>query len=279
MRTTIQDIQAMKGRGERIPMLTAYDFTTARLVEAAGIRFVLVGDSGGQWLLGHPTTVPVTLDEMVFMTRSVVRGSNQALVVGDLPFLSYGNPTQAQHSAARLMQEGGCQAVKLEGGQVVVPTVRHLVAFGVPVMGHLGYTPQSVHTLGAFRTQGKEAPAARRLLDDALALEAAGAFAVVLELVPTDLARAISERLRIPTIGIGAGVGCDGQVQVIHDLLGLLEDFLPRHAHRFGEVGAAIRQAVGDYIAAVQDQSFPTAAHSSKIAPDELARALAGAGE
>ncbi|MBA3945574.1 MAG: 3-methyl-2-oxobutanoate hydroxymethyltransferase [Herpetosiphonaceae bacterium] len=275
MRTTIQDLAAMKRRGERIPMLTAYDYTTARLVEAAGVRLILVGDSGGQWMLGHPTTVQVTLDEMVLLTRSVVRGTSEALVVGDLPFMSYGTPEQALTSAARLMQEGGCQAVKLEGGRAVAETVRRLTDFGAPVMGHLGYTPQSVNVLGNARAQGKAAGTARRLLDDALALEAAGAFAVVLELVPTDLAHAISTRLHVPTIGIGAGPGCDGQVQVLHDMLGLLEDFIPRHAQRFGNLAEATKTAVSDYIAAVREGTFPTTAHAGKIAPDELAAALA----
>ncbi len=275
MRTTIQDLAAMKRRGERIPMLTAYDYTTARLVEAAGVRLMLVGDSGGQWMLGHPTTVEVTLDEMVLMTRSVVRGTRDALVVGDLPFMTYATPEQALFGAARLMQEGGCQAVKLEGGAAVAATVRRLTDFGAPVMGHLGYTPQSVNVLGNFRAQGKEAATARRLIDDALALEAAGAFAIVLELVPTDLAAAITSRLRVPTIGIGAGPGCDGQVQVLHDMLGLLDDFLPRHAQRFGNLAAATKAAAADYITAVHDGTFPTADHASKIAPDELTAALA----
>lgn len=273
MRTTIHDLRAMKRRGERIVMLTTYDFTTARIVESAGVRLILVGDSGGQWTLGHPTTVPVTLDEMVIMTRSVVRGTQNALVVGDLPFASYATPEQALHSAARLMQEAGCQAVKLEGGAHVAAMVRRLTEFGIPVMGHLGYTPQSVNVLG-ISAQGKEAQAARRLIQDALLLQEAGAFAIVLELVPTALARAITERLQVPTIGIGAGPDTDGQVQVLHDMLGLLEEFLPRHAHRFGNVAEAIRTAVGEYVAAVQSGAFPTAANAPKIAAGELASAL-----
>ncbi len=273
MRTTIHDIQTLKDRGEPIVMLTAYDYTTAQLIERAGIRCILVGDSGGQWVLGHPNTVHVTLDEMALLVRSVARGTEEALIVGDLPFMTYATPEQALQSGARLMQ-AGCQAVKLEGGAVVAEAVRQLVAFGVPVMGHLGFTPQSLNTLGNFRAQGKAAADARRLLADALALEAAGAFAVVLELVPADLAAAITARLRIPTIGIGAGAGCSGQVQVVHDILGLLEDFVPRHAQRFGDVAGVLRAAVQSYADAVRAGTFPTAAHSSKIAADQLAAAL-----
>src|SRR5919112_6032621 len=198
MRLTIRDIQRLKDTGERIPMLTAYDYTTAQMVDAAGVPLILVGDSLGMVVLGYSSTVPVTLDDMLHHAKAVVRGAQRALVVGDLPFLTYTTPEQALHSAGRLLQEAGCQAVKLEGGTAVAPTVQRLVAAGVPVMGHLGYTPQSVNTLGA-RVQGRSLDAARQLLADALALEAAGAFALVLELVPAQLAQAGTARARGPT--------------------------------------------------------------------------------
>ncbi len=274
MRVSIQDIQAMKGRGERIPMVTAYDYTTAQMVEAAEIPLVLVGDSLGMVVLGYSSTVPVTIDDIIHHTRAVVRGTAQALVVGDLPFLTYTSAEQALHNAGRLLQEAGCQAVKLEGGAAVAPIVERLTAAGVPVMGHLGFTPQSENTLGR-RVQGKTAAAARQLVQDALALEQAGAFAVVLELIPALLAEAVTARLRIPTIGIGAGAGCDGQVQVIHDLLGLYTDYVPRHAKRYRSLADEIRNAVAEYAAEVRGGSFPTAQHGSKIDQATLHEALA----
>jgi 3-methyl-2-oxobutanoate hydroxymethyltransferase len=278
MRTTILDLQKMKRDGRRIAMLTAYDVTSARIADLAGVPVLLVGDSLGMVVLGHDTTLPVTVDDMVRHTGAVVRGSANALVVADLPFLSYANEADAVRAAGRLMQEGGAQAVKLEGAGGNLPIVRRLVELGAPVMGHLGYTPQSTHQIGV-RVQGKSASAARALIDDALALEAAGCFAVVLELVPAPLAAAISQRLSIPTIGIGAGAGCDGQVQVWHDLLGLWGDATPRHARRFAELGQTIETALKDYVAAVADGSFPTSAHSAAMSPEALAEALASAGE
>lgn len=275
MRISIQDIQAMKKRGERIPMVTTYDYTTAQMVEAADVPLILVGDSLGMVVLGHSSTVPVTLDDIVHHTKAVIRGTSRALVVGDLPFLTYASPEQALHNAGRLLQEGGCQAIKLEGGTAFAPTVERLTGAGIPVMGHLGYTPQSVNTLGQ-RVQGKTSNAARQLVQDALALEQAGAFAIVLELIPAPLALAITERLRIPTIGIGAGIGCDGQVQVIHDLLGLYTDHVPRHAKRYRNLADEIRSAVAEYAAEVRDGSFPTATHSSKMDEAALRDALAG---
>jgi len=267
----------MKQRGERIPMLTAYDYTTAQIVDAAGVPLILVGDSLGMVVLGYPSTVAVTLDDIVHHARAVVRGSQRALVIGDLPFLTYTSPEQALISAGRLLQEAGCQAVKLEGGAAVAPIVERLVSAGIPVMGHLGYTPQSVNAIGA-RVQARKADSARKLLDDALALERAGAFAVVLELIPAPLAAAVSERLRVPTIGIGAGAGCDGQVQVIHDLLGLYTDFVPRHAKQYRRLADEIRAAVGEYADEVRAGSFPTAAQSAKMDEAELREALSGDG-
>ena len=263
MRTTIRQIQAMKQRGRRIPMLTAYDYTSARLIEAAGVHFILVGDSMGMVMLGYDSTLPVTLDAIIHHAGAVVRGATKALVVGDLPFMTYNvSPELALQNAGRLMQEGGVQAVKLEGGQYIAPTVKRLTECGIPVMGHLGLTPQAVHQLSGFRVQGRTAETAQRLLDDALALQEAGAFSVVLELTPTALARHISEQLTIPTIGIGAGAGCDGQVQVLHDMLGLYDDFVPKHAKQFATLGQTIRAAVAQYIDEVEKGEFPTEAQS-----------------
>jgi 3-methyl-2-oxobutanoate hydroxymethyltransferase len=272
-RVTLRDVQAMKARGERIVVLTAYDHPSARLADAAGIPLLLVGDSLGMVVHGHDTTLAVTLDDMVRHASAVVRGARQALVIADLPFLTYASEADAVASARRLMQEAGVQAVKLEGGGAVVPIVRRLVELGVPVMGHLGFTPQSQHTLG-LRVQGKDAAGARRLVEDAVALEAAGAFAIVLELVPAPLAKAVSARLSIPTIGIGAGPDCDGQVQVWHDVLGLYDGKPPRHAGRFAEIGEAIAAALTDYAAQVRNGGFPTAANGSTMAEGDLAEAL-----
>ncbi|HEY0602473.1 MAG TPA: 3-methyl-2-oxobutanoate hydroxymethyltransferase [Herpetosiphonaceae bacterium] len=274
MRVTIQDIQTMKKRGERIPMLTAYDYTTAQMIDAAEIPMILVGDTLGMVVLGYDSTVPVTIEDMLHHIKAVVRGAKRALVVGDLPFLTYSSPDQALHNAGRLLQEAGCQAVKLEGGAAVAPTVQRLTQAGIPVMGHLGFTPQSENVLGK-RVQGKTADAARQLIEDALLLEQAGAFAIVLELIPAPLAQALSERLRVPTIGIGAGAGCDGQVQVIHDMLGLYTDFVPRHAKRYRSLADEIRGAAGEYAAEVRAGSFPTDSHSSKMNEAVLQEALA----
>jgi 3-methyl-2-oxobutanoate hydroxymethyltransferase len=273
MRTTIIEVQKLRERGERIPMVTAYDYTSAQIADRAGVPLILVGDSLGMVVLGHGSTVPVTLDEMLHHIRAVVRGSQRALVIGDLPFLTYTSAEQAIHSAGRIMQEAGAQAVKLEGGVAVAPTVARLVGLGIPVMGHIGFTPQSVNQIGT-RVQGRAAVDAARLIADALALEAAGAFGIVLELVPAPLARAITARLRIPTIGIGAGAECSGQVQVWHDILGLYTDFLPRHAKRYLNLAELIGEAVASYAAEVREGSFPTAAQSAKMDETTLREAL-----
>jgi 3-methyl-2-oxobutanoate hydroxymethyltransferase len=274
MRTTILDFRNMKRDGRRIAMLTAYDVTSAQIADRVGIPVLLVGDSLGQVVLGHETTLPVSVDDMARHAAAVVRGSTNALVIADLPFLSYASEADAVRAAGRLMQEAGVGAVKLEGAGGNLPIVRRLVELGVPVMGHLGYTPQSAHTIGV-RVQGKTAVAARALIADALALQEAGCFGIVLELVPATLAAAVTERLSIPTIGIGAGVGCDGQVQVWHDVLGLWGDKSPRHAKRFAEVGRVIEGALKTYVDGVVDGSFPTDAQSAKMAPEVLAEALA----
>jgi 3-methyl-2-oxobutanoate hydroxymethyltransferase len=274
MRTTILDIQKMKDRGERIPMITAYDYTSAQIADRAGVPMILVGDSLGMVVLGYTSTVPVTLDEMLHHTSAVVRGSKQAMVIGDLPFLSYTSVEQAVASAGRMMQETGAQAVKLEGGAAVAPTIARLVELGIPMMGHIGFTPQSVNQIGT-RVQGRQAGTAAQLIADALALEAAGAFGIVLELIPAQLAAAITARLRIPTIGIGAGAGCAGQVQVWHDLLGLYSDFEPRHAKRYANLADQIGTAVASYVSEVRAGTFPGAEHSATMPEDTLKAALA----
>jgi 3-methyl-2-oxobutanoate hydroxymethyltransferase len=255
-------------------MITAYDYTSAQIADRAGVPMILVGDSLGMVVLGYTSTVPVTLDEMLHHTSAVVRGSKQAMVIGDLPFLSYTSVEQAVASAGRMMQETGAQAVKLEGGAAVAPTIARLVELGIPMMGHIGFTPQSVNQIGT-RVQGRQAGTAAQLIADALALEAAGAFGIVLELIPAQLAAAITARLRIPTIGIGAGAGCAGQVQVWHDLLGLYSDFEPRHAKRYANLADQIGTAVASYVSEVRAGTFPGAEHSATMPEDTLKAALA----
>ena len=273
-RVTIRDIAAMKQAGEKIPMVTAYDYTTARQADEAGIPLVLVGDSLGMVVLGYDSTIPVTMDDMVHHVRPVVRGTRHALVVADLPFMSYqADESEALRNAARLVQEGGAQSVKLEGGEAVAATVRRIVECGMPVMGHLGLTPQSVHGLGGYRARGRGRDEAEQLVRDAHSLEEAGAYAVVLELVPSPLSGIISGRLTIPTIGIGAGPLCDGQVQVAHDMLGLYTDFMPRHAKRYAMLGDTMREAFSQFATEVKDGSFPTAKESIAMKEESL-RAL-----
>jgi 3-methyl-2-oxobutanoate hydroxymethyltransferase len=255
---TAATFRARKAAAQRIVMITAYDAASARLVDAAGVDAILVGDSLGMTILGYESTLPVTMDDMARATAAVTRAAHRALVVADLPFMSYqASVADAVRNAGRLMSEGGAGAVKLEGGVDVAETVRRMVAAGIPVMGHVGLTPQSVHQLGGYRVQAKDAPAAERLLDDCHALQDAGAFAVVLECIPAELAALVSAELEVPTIGIGAGAGCDGEVQVFHDLLGLGGDFTPRHAKRYAELGAAVREAVAAYAADVRSGAFP----------------------
>ena len=271
MRTTVDKIRDMKMKSEKIAMLTAYDYVTAKLIDELGIPLILVGDSLGMVVLGYRSTIPVTMDEMIHHTKAVIRGADNALVVGDMPFMTYHVDTsQALRNAARFIQEGGAQAVKLEGGESVSDTVASIVQCGIPVMGHIGLTPQSIHQLGGFRVQGKTSEAARQLLQDARALEEAGAFSVVLESVPAPLAKLITERTNIPTIGIGAGIHCDGQVQVINDILGLYTDFVPKHAKRYAALAENIKTAVGAYISDVSTQIFPTEEQSYSMDPSLL---------
>ena len=259
MRISINNIKEMKQKGEKISMLTAYDYVTAKIVDEAGIPMILVGDSLGMVVLGYESTIPVTIEEMLHHTKAVVRGTKQAIIIGDMPFMTYHTSiSDALRNAARFIQEGGTQAVKLEGGVTVAETVRSIVSCGIPVMGHIGLTPQSIHQLGGYKVQGKTEETATRMLADAHALEQAGAFAVVLETVPTPLATLITQSISIPTIGIGAGIGCDGQVQVISDILGLFTDFVPKHAKQYAKLADTIRAAITEYDKEVKNGSFPT---------------------
>jgi 3-methyl-2-oxobutanoate hydroxymethyltransferase len=272
-RVTIHELRRMKERGERIAVVTAYDATAARLVGQAGVDVVLVGDSLGMVVQGHDSTLPVTLDQMVYHSAMVRRGlarcGGRAHLVGDLPFGSYqASADDAVKAAMRLVAEGGVEAVKLEGGGDYADVVRRVVRAGVPVMGHIGLTPQSVHKLGGYVVQGKDAEKAQALLRDARALEAAGCYAVVLECIPAELARVITGQLGVPTIGIGAGPACDGQVLVLNDLLGLDAAFTPRFVKRYAELGVAVTGAVGRYVEEVRSGAFPAdehAFHSSSV--------------
>ena len=258
-KVTVRDIADMKVRGERIPMLTAYDYPSARLADEAGVPMILVGDSLGMVVLGYDSTISVTMEDMVHHIKAVSRGARRSLIVGDLPFMSYQVDTsQALQNAGRLLQEGGAHAVKLEGGEKVAETVGRIAECGIPVMGHIGLTPQSVNSFGGYRVQGKNKDESARLIRDAVALEEAGAFAIVLELVPAPLSRVITQRLSIPTIGIGAGVHCDGQVQVLHDMLGLYAEFVPKHARQYARLADVMSEAFARYIADVKDGSFPS---------------------
>jgi 3-methyl-2-oxobutanoate hydroxymethyltransferase len=265
-RVTIHTLRAHKQRGERITMLTAYDATFARLLDESGIDILLVGDSLGMVVQGHDTTLPVTLDEVIYHCRAVARGATRAQVVGDMPFMTYqASVEQALVNAGRMIKEGGAHAVKLEGGAQHVALVERLVAAGIPVMGHIGLTPQSFHQMGGFKVQGRGEGARERLLADARALEAAGAYAVVLEGIPAVIASEITAALSIPTIGIGAGNGCDGQVLVIYDLLGMDESFKPKFVRRYENLGIRIRSAAQAYIRDVRDGTFPSAAESFSL--------------
>jgi len=259
---TTTKLRAMKERGEKIVMLTAYDYSTAKLADQAGIPLLLVGDSLGRVMLGYDSEVQVTMEDMLHHIKAVTRAVQNALVIGDMPFMSYSiSPEEALRNAARIMQEGGAKAVKLEGA-AAASTVERMVASGIPVMGHLGLTPQSINVIGGHKIQGKTREAAEKILRDALTLERAGCFSIVLETVPTPLATLISRKLSIPTIGIGAGPGCDGQVQVIHDILGWYPDFMPKHARKYTDMSATLTTAFHDYMRDVQSGAFPTEENS-----------------
>lgn len=259
----------MKDNGEKISMLTAYDYSTAKLFDEAGIHSILVGDSLGMVMLGYDTTIPVTVDDMIHHGAAVARGAKNALVVVDMPFMSYQTSVyDAVVNAGRIMKETEATAVKLEGGKDVCPHIEAIVKASIPVVAHIGLTPQSVNAFGGFKVQGKSEEAAKKLLEDALAVEAAGAFAVVLECVPAKLAALISEKLHIPTIGIGAGAGCDGQVLVYQDMLNMYGDFVPKFVKQFGNVGPSMKEAVKEYIKAVGERTFPEEQHTFAISDD-----------
>ena len=261
--TTVLDVQRFKEEGQRFAVLTAYDYLSAKILDEAGIPILLVGDSLGMVMLGYPTTLPVTLDEMLHHTKAVARGARQALLVGDMPFMSYhASVEQAITSAGRFIQEGGMHAVKLEGGGRIVEITRQLTSMGIPVMGHLGLTPQFVHQMGGFKVQGKSDKQAARILSDAKELEQAGAFSIVLEGVPADLATRVTKTLRIPTIGIGAGSGTDGQVLVFHDMLGLTTGKAPKFVKRYANLADDITRTAKQYAQEVGDGTFPGPEHS-----------------
>ena len=271
MRTTIQKLRGFKDEGQRFPVLTAYDYYTACAVDEAGVPAILVGDSLGNVMLGYDSTVSVTMEEMLHHTRAVVRGARNALIIGDMPFMSFqANREEALRNAARFLQEAGAQAVKLEGGETMAETIRFIVERGIPVMGHIGFTPQSEFQIGR-RFQGrKTADDARKMIRDARAVEEAGAFALVLELVPEQLSQMITEQLGIPTIGIGSGPHCDGQVQVVSDMLGIVSDHVGRHVKQYAQLGDTIRAAVSEYAREVRDGTFPTSEHTRPLSQDIL---------
>ena len=271
MKNTVATFAKMKANGEKISMLTCYDYSTAKLEEAAGINAILVGDSLGNVMLGLPDTLSVTMEDMITYGRSVARACHDTMVVIDMPFMSYQvSVEQAVMNAGRLMKEGRANAVKLEGGAAVCPQIKAITEAGIPVVAHLGLTPQSVNALGGNRIQGKSEEAPTKLIDDALAIEKAGAFALTLECIPAPLAQLITDKLSIPTIGIGAGAGCDGQILVYQDMLGLFSDYTPKFAKHFAELGKQMKEAFAAYVREVQAGSFPAEEHTFKMDEDVL---------
>jgi len=262
-RVTTAVIRDMKKKGQKITMLTAYDYPTALVLDQEGVDMILVGDTLGMVVLGYDSTLPVTMEDMIHHTKAVMRGAGHAMVIADMPFMSYQiSAEEALRNAGRFLKETGCQAVKLEGGRDVAEITRRIVAAGIPVMGHIGLTPQSIHQFGGFKVQGKGDKAAQRILEDAKILEDSGAFSIVLECVPKELARTITASLEIPTIGIGAGVHCDGQVLVVNDMLGLFERFTPKFVKKYGQLNGLIRASVKTYIDEVKTGTFPDDSHS-----------------
>ncbi len=260
---TVPEVCSMKEKGEKVVCLTAYDYCLARILDESGIDILLVGDSLGSVVQGHDNTLPVTVGDVIYHTKAVVRGRRRALVVSDMPFMTFQlGVDEAKRNAGRLVQEGGAESVKLEGGVTQAATIEGLVKMGVPVMGHVGLTPQSVHQFGGYRIQGRGEADARAILDDAMAVEQAGAFAVVLEGIPVQLAREITQRVSIPTIGIGAGMHCDGQILVVHDMLGLFDDFTPKFVKRYANLKETIGGAVRSYMEEVRTEAFPAEEHT-----------------
>lgn len=269
MKNTVATLQQQKLDGDKITMLTAYDYSTAKLVDECGVNTILVGDSLGMVMLGYEDTISVTMEDMIHHTAAVTRGAKNALVVGDMPFMSYQTSVyDAVVNAGRLMKEGRCQAVKLEGGASVCPQIKAITEASIPVVAHIGLTPQSVNAFGGFKVQGKSESDARRLIEEAKAVEAAGAFAIVLECIPAKLAKLITESVSIPTIGIGAGADCDGQVLVYQDMLALFSDFKPKFVKHFANAGEVMKQGFTEYIKEVKEGTFPAAEHTFKIADD-----------
>lgn len=271
MKNTVQTFKEAKSNHTKLAMLTAYDYSTAKLQDETGIHGILVGDSLGNVILGYEDTISVTMEDMIHHGAAVARGAKNALVVVDMPFMSYQTSVyDAVVNAGRLMKEGRANAVKLEGGVSVCPQIKAITDAGIPVMAHLGLTPQSINAFGGFKVQGKNEAAARKLIDDAKAVEEAGAFALVLECVPAKLAKIISEQLTIPTIGIGAGAGCDGQILVYQDMLGMFSDYTPKFVKRFAEVGSVMKEAFANYIKEVQAETYPAEEHTFKIDDEVL---------
>jgi len=266
----VKTMQQAKDAGQKIVMLTVYDFLSAQMAQAGGINYLLVGDSLGMVCLGYESTVSVTMADMLHHLKAVKRGTKDGFIVADMPFMSYYSSKTALSNAALLMSEGGAQAVKLEGGSIFAPTVRDLVNNGVPVMGHLGLTPQSVNVLGGYKTQATDTKSALRLMQDAITLQEAGAFALVLEMIPAELAELVSKKLRIPTIGIGAGPHCDGQVQVFGDLAGLFTAFQPLHTHRYASAFTDIKTGIEKYVSEVQNHLFPALSNYQTLNPQVL---------
>lgn len=271
MKNTVSTFKEQKANGDKITMLTAYDYSTAKLVDSSGINGILVGDSLGMVMLGYEDTLSVTMEDMIHHTAAVCRGTKNALVVGDMPFMSYQvSVEEAVRNAGRLMKEGRCHAVKLEGGAAVCPQIKAITQASIPVMAHIGLTPQSVNAFGGFKVQGKSEDAARKLIEEAKAVEEAGAFSIVLECVPEKLAELISKSVNIPTIGIGAGAGCDGQILVYQDMLGMFSDFTPKFVKKYAEIADVMKAAFEKYIEETKDGSFPAEEHTFKISEDVI---------
>lgn len=271
MKNTVSTFKEQKANGDKITMLTAYDYSTAKLVDSSGINGILVGDSLGMVMLGYEDTLSVTMEDMIHHTAAVCRGAKNALVVGDMPFMSYQvSVEEAVRNAGRLMKEGRCHAVKLEGGAAVCPQIKAITQASIPVMAHIGLTPQSVNAFGGFKVQGKSEDAARKLIEEAKAVEEAGAFSIVLECVPEKLAELISKSVNIPTIGIGAGAGCDGQILVYQDMLGMFSDFTPKFVKKYAEIGEVMKEAFEKYIEETKNGSFPAEEHTFKISEDVI---------
>ncbi|MBM3188623.1 MAG: 3-methyl-2-oxobutanoate hydroxymethyltransferase [Chloroflexi bacterium] len=273
---TIPDMLAKVAAGEPLSMITCYDYPNARIVDRAGVDIVLVGDSVAMTVLGHPTTLPATMDMMIIFAEAVARGCERAFVIGDMPYMSYQiSPSEAVRNAGRFMAEAGVDCVKLEGGRAMVDVVRAIVKAGIPVMGHLGLTPQSASAIGGYKVQGRSAAQAINILEDAIALEEAGVWSILLELVPARVTEAINEKLTVPTISIGSGASCAGHCQIYHDVIGMFEAFVPRHCKRYAEIGATLRVSLEQFVKDIKDKTYPGPEHTFRVAREELEEFLA----